>query len=182
MTRLFEKRDSDSYVQRITIMAMMIALQIVLSRFFSIRTPFAKISLAFVPLYFVACSYGPLTTVILAFVSDLIGATLFPSGPFFWGFMVTAVVRALIVGTLLYDHKKTSAWLLFTIFAEQLICSTLINSANIAYLQGAALWTVLKLRLVTVVPVNFAAECVLLFILVKGVAPFALRPQTSHSA
>ena len=77
-------------VLMLVVMAMLAALQIVLSRFLSINTQITKIGFAFVPIAICAMLFGPLPTVIVAVVADVLGASLFPSGPFFPGFTLTA--------------------------------------------------------------------------------------------
>ena len=96
----------DQPVLMLVVMAMLAALQVVLSRFLSINTQITKIGFAFVPIAVCAMLFGPLPTAIVAVVADVLGASLFPSGPFFPGFTLTAVLNALVYGLLLY--KKPS--------------------------------------------------------------------------
>lgn len=93
-------------VQMLAVMAMLAALQIVLSRFLSINTQITKIGFAFVPISVCAMLFGPLPTVIVSVVADLLGATLFPSGPFFPGFTLSAVLVALVYSLLLYKKQS----------------------------------------------------------------------------
>ena len=96
----------DQPVLMLVVMAMLAALQIVLSRFLSINTQITKIGFAFVPISICAMLFGPLPTVIVAVVADVLGASLFPSGPFFPGFTLTAVLNALVYGLLLYKNPS----------------------------------------------------------------------------
>ena len=55
-------------------LAILVALEVVLSRFLSINLWSNKIGFAFVPIAVTAMLYGPVTTGVTAAVADLIGA------------------------------------------------------------------------------------------------------------
>lgn len=94
--------------KKIIITAVLLAALVILSRFLSIKTPIAKISFAFVPTCLCAIWLGPKWTVLLNVLGDLIGATLFPSGPFFPGYTVSTAIAGLIYGLLLYKKDENS--------------------------------------------------------------------------
>ena len=70
-------------IRRMSYLAMMTALEIVLSRFLSINAWNLKIGFSFVPVVAAAMMFGPISAVIVAALGDFLGAILFPSGPFF---------------------------------------------------------------------------------------------------
>lgn len=90
--------------KRMVQVAMLIAVEIVLSRFLSIPTPITKISFAFLPVAIIAMLYGPVYAGIAAALADFIGAMLFPTAPFFAGFTLTAFLTGVIYG--LFLHKQ----------------------------------------------------------------------------
>ena len=61
--------------------AMLLAMEVILSRFFSIATPVTKCSFAFVPLAICGALFGPVYGGIMGGLADLLGAILFPSAP-----------------------------------------------------------------------------------------------------
>ena len=71
--------------KKIILTAVLLAMLIILSRFLSIKTPILKISFAFVPTMLCAVWLGFKWTVLLNVLGDVIGATLFPTGPYFVG-------------------------------------------------------------------------------------------------
>ena len=79
--------------------ALLTALEIVLSRFLSIQTQVTKIGFAFVPVVLAAVLLGPLEAGITAALGDFLGAMLFPTGPFFPGFTLTAFLMAAAEGS-----------------------------------------------------------------------------------
>lgn len=92
--------------KKIILSALLLALLIILSRFLSIKTPILTISFSFVPTMLCAIWLGPKWTILINVLSDLIGATLFPSGAFFIGYTITTAIAALIYGLLLYKKEE----------------------------------------------------------------------------
>ncbi|HWP51323.1 MAG TPA: folate family ECF transporter S component [Clostridia bacterium] len=92
---------------RIANIALLIAMEIVLSRFLSISTPIVRIGFSFVPLSMLAMLYGPLYAAAGAAIADIIGVALFATGPYFPGYTLTAALTGLTYGLLLYRHPKS---------------------------------------------------------------------------
>ncbi len=91
--------------KKIILTAILLAMNIILSRFLSIRTPITKVSFAFVPTMLCATWLGPKWTVLLNVLGDLIGATLFPTGAYFIGYTISTAIAGLIYGVLLYKKE-----------------------------------------------------------------------------
>lgn len=88
----------------LTTLAMLIAIEIILSRFLSINAWNVKIGFGFVPVVIAAILYGPLAGGIVGALSDFIGAILFPIGAYFPGFTLTSFLMGVVFG--LFLHKK----------------------------------------------------------------------------
>ncbi|MDR3295746.1 MAG: folate family ECF transporter S component [Clostridiales Family XIII bacterium] len=86
------------------LIAFFIALELILNRVLSINTPVIRVSLAFLPLAATAILYGPLWAAAACVIEDLIGATLFPTGAFFPGFTLTALLTGLTFGLFLHGR------------------------------------------------------------------------------
>jgi len=93
-------------VKRLVLTAMLIALEIVFTRFLSIQTPIIRISFGFLPIAIIAVLYGSVYAGIGAAIADLIGVTLFPTGAFFPGFTLTAFLTGVTYGVFLYNRSK----------------------------------------------------------------------------
>ena len=89
-------------------LAVLTAAEIVLSRFLSIPTPQTKLGFAFLPLALAGTLYGLRAGFVVGALSDLLGALLFPIGPYFPGFTLTAGLKGLVFGLLL--HRKRGAF------------------------------------------------------------------------
>ena len=69
-------------VGSLVILALMIGLNIVLSRFVSIKAMNFKISFTFLTIVLSAYFYGYYGAIMVALFGDLLGALLFPIGPY----------------------------------------------------------------------------------------------------
>ena len=114
-------------VRLIVTMALMVALHVVLVRFLSINTETLRIGFGFVPIFVTAVLYGPMAAGIVAVLADVVGATLFPSGPFFPGFTLTAFCTGLTFGLLLHK-KQTVIRIAASTAINQLLLGLLVNT------------------------------------------------------
>jgi len=88
-------------------LSVLVALQVVLTRFCSFNAWNVRIGLGFTALVIAAIFYGPIAAAIVGGLGDLIGSLAFPTGPYFPGFTLTQVLMGLVFGFALY--KKYSA-------------------------------------------------------------------------
>ena len=95
--------------RRLAYAAMLIALDVVLSRFCSINTAGTKIGFAFVPIVVAASLFGPLSAAMIYGISDLIGALLFPIGPYHPGFTLCAALMGFVYGIFLYKPLENES-------------------------------------------------------------------------
>lgn len=97
-----------SKTKKITYIAVLIALQVVIGRFAGIMTPIVSINLSFIPLVINAIVFGPVSSTISAAAADVLGAFLFPQGlgTFFPGYTLSAALNGLIYGLILYRKPK----------------------------------------------------------------------------
>ncbi len=144
-------------VRTLTMMGLLTALEIVLSRFCSISAWNVKIGLAFLPVVLCAVMLGPLQAGLVGAMGDFIGAILFPIGTYFPGFTATAFLTGLIFG--LFLHKKQSApRALGAVAVNQLVGTLLLNTLWISVLYGTPYSALLAARLMQVAilgPVQF---------------------------
>ena len=139
-------RSGHQHVLMLVVMAMLAALQIVLSRFLSINTTLTKIGFAFVPIAVCAMLFGPLPTVIVAVVADVLGASLFPSGPFFPGFTLSAALNAMVYGLLLYK-RPTVLRVVIAVAINQFVLSMFLTTYWLSILYHWEYWPSVVARL-----------------------------------
>ena len=141
----------------ITTIGVLIAIEVVLSRFLSINLWSNKIGFAFVPCALCAMLFGTGPTVILEIIADLLGATLFPSGSFFPGFTLTAALHGLSYGLLL-GKKQTPLRILLVVLFNQLVLGLALNTLWITILYGSnygALLITRSVQCLVLIPVEF---------------------------
>lgn len=126
--------------------SLLIALEIILSRFCSINAWNIKIGFNFIPVVMAAVLYGPLMAGAVAGVADFLGAVLFPIGMYFPGFTLTAFLTGVVFGLFLYK-KQTVFRILGAVAVNQLIFSLLLNSFWISVLYASPYLPLLTTRL-----------------------------------
>ena len=129
-------------------LSILVAMEVIIARFGTIRpTESIKISLDFIPIVIAAVLYGPAPAVIMSILADVLGAFLFPVGPFFPGFTLTAAVTGLIYGLLLHKSQSMPR-VVCAVVLQQLICSMVINTFWLHVLYGLPYLPTMAARLV----------------------------------
>ena len=128
------------------IIALLTAVQIVLSRFLSIPLWNIKIGFGFLPIMLAGILYGPLAGALVGGLSDFIGAILFPIGPYFPGFTLTAAISGAMFGWVLHKRQSFGRVCRVVLF-NQLVLGLLINSFWISVLYGSSYTGLLLSRL-----------------------------------
>ncbi len=130
----------------LVILAMLTAVEIVLSRFLSISAWNMKIGFAFVPVALTAMLFGPLAAGVVGALADLLGALLFPVGPYFPGFTLTAFLMGLVYGLFLRRDQRTPH-ILLAVAVHEFVLSLLLNTLWISVLYGSPFPALLVSRL-----------------------------------
>ena len=165
--------------RRLATVAVLIAIEVVLSRFCSIQTPIVKIGFGFIPMAVVAILYGPLWAGVAYGVSDFLGATLFPIGPYFPGFTLTSMLTGVLFGLLLHK-KQEGVWpAVVAATLNNLVLGLLLNSYWLSILWGNAFIALLPTRIVQCA-VMIPLQAVAILLLQKKLCP-RLRPICSWS-
>lgn len=173
------KRELSINTQQLVTMALLVALDIVLSRFGSINLWNTRIGFGFVPIVVAGMLLGPFKAAVTAAVADVIGALLVPTGAFFPPLTVTAVLRGILYGIMLKyvpemlkktteDPKKLQrSWIgicAATTLIDQLAFGMLLQSYWLSLLYGSPYTGMMASRvpqIAILIPVEFI---VLLFL------------------
>ena len=142
-------------------LSLLTALEIVLNRFLSINAWNIKIGFSFVPVVIGAMLYGPLGGAVVGALGDFIGALLFPIGPYFPGFTLTAFLTGAVFGLLL-KKVRTVPRVLVAVGINQFILSLFLNTLWISLLYGSPYVPLLATRLVQAVVLTIAQIVVIL--------------------
>ena len=127
--------------------AFLIALDVILTRFLSIQTQFLRIGFGFLPVVIAGMAYGPVWGGLCGAIGDLLGMLIYPSGPFFPGFTITAALTGIVFGLILY--KKRS--LLRVFIASAIVCIALnlfLDTLWLDILYGSGYIALLPARII----------------------------------
>lgn len=133
--------------EMLVIMSLMIALQIVLSKILSINISILRIGFGFLPIAILAILYGPLWAGIAYAIGDLIGAFIFPTGPFFIGFTISSFLSGVILGVVLYKKEVT---FMRAFIASAILClaiNQILNTFWLTFLTGKLFKVLFPMRL-----------------------------------
>lgn len=118
------------------VLGILVALEVVIAQYGTFRpTQSLKLSLDFAPIVLAGALFGPLPAMIIGILADILGAFLFPVGPYFPGFTVTAALTGLLYGAALHD-RETWPRILLAVGVQQWIISLWINSFWLKLLYG----------------------------------------------
>ncbi len=133
--------------KKLVTLSLLVAIQVVLSRFVSIQLWNFKVGFGFVPVVIAAIVMGPLEAGICGGMADLIGALLFPTGTFFPGFTFTAFLIGVIYGIFIHKKQGPVNAILATVVARA-IGTVFLNSLWISMLYGAKMEALMTTRLI----------------------------------
>lgn len=128
-------------------LALLSTISLVLTRFFSFYVPFLgvqsmRVGFGEVPVILAGLLLGGPAGGVAGLVADMVGATLFPAGPYFPGFTLSAFLTGFTPATILRltgvkQRELTKSALFLAILATQLIVSALLTTLWIVLLYMA---------------------------------------------
>lgn len=163
---------SKNKILRLVVCGMMVAVDVVLARLASLNTTTERLGLSLFAVAIVAYLYGPIAAMLVHGLSDLIGAMLFPNGPIFLGFTLTAALIGLIYGLCFY-HKKSLWWIVLAV-GTQVVCTLCLNTLWLSILYDKGFLVFLPGRLIQaaiVTPVQLVGLPFLFKVLDRGIKP-----------
>ena len=126
-------------------LGVLLAMNVVLTRFLSFNAWNVRIGFGFVPVVLAALFFGPLPAAAIASLGDFLGALLFPTGPYFPGFTLTAFLTGLTFGLLLRRGRR-AACTVAAVGIVQLALGLLLNTFWIHILYHSAFMPLLAAR------------------------------------
>jgi len=120
-------------------LSLLIALEIVLTRFLAISTPITRISLAFIPVAICGMMFGPGWTALASVIADIIGMLLFNTqgSGFHLGITLNAALSGMVYGIFLYNKTSlTHRYCAIPVSINRFIIGLGIQSYWVAGMQG----------------------------------------------
>ena len=154
--------------------ALMIALRVALK---SIRSPVAPNLDIYVTLFvnaLGAMTFGPVVAIAAAAVSDTLGCLIFPSGPYFFPFILTEIAGSLIFALFLYRAEITVRRVVLCRFCVNFLVNILLQTPIMALYYQMMLgksYTWFNLPRIIKNLVLFPFEAVLLVLFLRYAVP-----------
>lgn len=123
-------------VGSLVILALMIGLNIVLSRFVSIKAMNFKISFTFLTIVLSAYFYGYYGAIMVALFGDLLGALLFPIGPYNPLLTLTSIMCAVVYAYFFYKKDLSNKNIILACLINCFIISLFINTTIISLMYN----------------------------------------------
>lgn len=163
----------NNFLFKIILTSILVALNVIMERFLSYSVWNLSIGFSFITIGFAAVFLGVPYAVIVGGLGDIIGAVLFPFGPYFVGFTITNVLMAFTTAIFLY--KKTNLLKIsISVLINKSLFSVILNSLWIAILYKGGisdLWVVALSRIPTAVLTLFI-EIIVLYLLFNEKSKF----------
>ena len=138
-------------VKKLIQISLLIAIEIILTRFCSIQTPIVRIGFGFLPIAIIGMMYGPLSAGVAYAIGDLLGVALFPTGSFFPGFTITAFLTGIVYGVFLYNKPKTWPRIIGAVLTVCLVINLGLDTLWLSILMGKGYIALLPTRIMKAV-------------------------------
>nr|WP_319487488.1 folate family ECF transporter S component [uncultured Caproiciproducens sp.] len=146
-------------VTTIAVCGLLIALNAVLGLLTVVISNVLQIRFSFLTVAASGMLYGPVVGGIVGAVGDIVNYMFRPSGPFFPGFTLNAIITGFIYGLILYKKPVTIWRVLAANTIIMILVNFLLNSLWLSMMYGQAFLAVLSVRIVTnliLLPINVA--------------------------
>lgn len=155
-------------VRCITLTAMMAALSIVLGYLTFMPNPDIKIGFSFLPNNFVYYLFGPAVGAIYGAMVDILTFIIKPTGTFFPGLTLSAILTGLLYGIALYKKPVSLKRIILTNLIYMLTIEVPLNTYWLSVLNGSYYYALLPMRALKG-GIMFVIGTILLYSLMKGV-------------
>lgn len=160
-------------IQTLVFMGLFLSLEIILTRFLSIQTPFVRIGFTFLPIALSAMMFGPWISGVTAALADVLGMMLFSSGmPFFPGFTASAFLTGVIYGIFLYKKQKNLKNISLAVLLVSVVITLGLDTLWLWMLTGDGILVLLParvLKFIVMVPVQIMMiQTIWRYVLLRG--------------
>lgn len=153
-----------SKTKTITFVGLLVAIEIILTRFLSFQTPIIRIGFGFIPIAFSAIMFGPVVGGLTGAIADVIGTMLFPVAGYFPGFTLSAFLSGAIYGIFLYRKPVTVFNVLKSVLLITILVDLGLNTLWLSMITGKAAMVLLIPRAyksLIMFPIQIAAITIL---------------------
>lgn len=122
--------------------SLLVAITVVLNFFRIIISNTNQILFSYLGVAAAGFLYGPIIGGLVGGLADILGFYIKPSGPFFIGFTINAILSGVIYGAFLYKKKPTILRILICSLVEGIIINIILTPIWLNIMYGTALFAV----------------------------------------
>lgn len=126
--------------------ALLIAIRVILTRFFSIQLPTLRIGFGFVPAMMTGMFFSPLVSGFIGVIADVVGFSLFPKGDYFIGYTISAFLGGVINSYFFYQKDITLKNVIIAVVLNAVVINMVLNTLWISMTMGKAFMVLLPTR------------------------------------
>ncbi|WP_027624850.1 folate family ECF transporter S component [Clostridium lundense] len=134
--------------KKIVFIGLLVALQVILTRFLGIETPIVRVSFGFLPLALAGMLFGPLVGGITGASADILGMLIFPKGAYFPGFTVSTALSGAIYGMFLHKKSKSIVNISIAAISITLFINLGLNTLWLSMLTGKGVYAIITPRII----------------------------------
>lgn len=143
--------------RNLAVVGLLIAIKLILELFSIQLTPFLKISFGFLASGAIGLLFGPIVGAMSGGLSDIINYVAHPTGPFFIGFTLSAMITGALYGIVLYKKEVTIKRCIIIEVIVMIFINVLLNTFFLNMLYGKAFFAILPARIIKsiiAIPIN----------------------------
>ena len=144
-------------VRTLTGSALLIALAVIIDFFRLVISNVLEISFEFVAYAVAGILYGPIIGGMVGGISDIIQYIVRPSGAFFPGFTLNAILSGFIFGLFLYNKKITVKRVALAVLVEGIIITLILTPIWLSIMYGAKIFALPRIiKFIAMFPLRVA--------------------------
>ena len=133
-------------VRSLSVCAMLTAMCVMLGMFHLPLGNSIQLSFGYLAMGLLGAWYGPVMAALCGGISDLLSFLLFPSGVFFPGFTLSAMLGGFLYGLVLYRKSIRFCRVLVAFALVGILINFILNTFWVALLYGYGIWALLPVR------------------------------------
>ncbi|MHB1391675.1 MAG: folate family ECF transporter S component [Clostridia bacterium] len=127
-----------SKTKTIAFVGLLVAIEIIFTRFLSFQTPIIRIGFGFIPIAFSAIMFGPAIGGLTGAIADIVGMMIFPKSAYFPGFTLSAFLTGAIYGIFLYRKPVTIVNVSKSVLLITILVDLGLNTLWLSMITGKA--------------------------------------------
>ena len=164
-------------LRTITGMALLLAISVIIDQFSLQLSPSLKVGFGFIVTGLSGMLYGPVCAGLMGGVGDIVRFIIKPTGTFFFGFTLNAILGGILYGLFFYMNKVTVMRCIFSKTLANVVINILLNTLWLSILLGKGFFGMIGPRILKNL-IALPIEVFLLWIVLRQLAVFFRKHPT----